>query len=162
MLGRATDPWAKWIREWNRFYLLACAAGLMVDPLFLYALSISGPLMCVFVDGWFTATVTVLRCMVDAMHVWNIWVQLRMARGEPRGAAAGADAEMEVGGTAKGRARAAQSTSYVKSKKGLVLDLFVILPVLQVNSPLIVIIVAIATIIIITIFFMINSFICFV
>ncbi|XP_020092249.1 cyclic nucleotide-gated ion channel 4-like [Ananas comosus] len=132
MLGRATDPWAKWIREWNRFYLLACAAGLMVDPLFLYALSISGPLMCVFVDGWFTATVTVLRCMVDAMHVWNIWVQLRMARGEPRGAAAGADAEMEVGGTAKGRARAAQSTSYVKSKKGLVLDLFVILPVLQV------------------------------
>nr|CAD1841179.1 unnamed protein product [Ananas comosus var. bracteatus] len=45
MLGRATDPWAKWIREWNRFYLLACAAGLMVDPLFLYALSISGPLI---------------------------------------------------------------------------------------------------------------------
>uniref|UniRef100_M8AN71 Uncharacterized protein n=1 Tax=Aegilops tauschii TaxID=37682 RepID=M8AN71_AEGTA len=52
----------------------------MVDPLFLYAVSVSGPLMCVFLDGWLAAAVTALRCMVDALHAWNFLTQLRVAR----------------------------------------------------------------------------------
>ncbi|XP_008812641.2 cyclic nucleotide-gated ion channel 4 [Phoenix dactylifera] len=126
IVGWALDPRAKWVREWNRAYLFACAAGLIVDPLFLYALSVSGPLMCVFIDGWFAITVTVLRCMVDTMHVWNIWLQLKMACGAVRRS----DGE-EDGGARKGQHGAAL-LPYFKSKKGFFLDLFVILPVMQV------------------------------
>lgn len=126
--GSALDPRAKWVREWNRAYLLACAAGLIVDPLFLYTLSVSGPLMCLFIDGWFAITVTVLRCMVDTMHMWNIWLQLKLARAAVRRS----DGE-EDGGARKGQQGAAV-LAYFKSKKGFFLDLFVILPVMQVRS----------------------------
>ncbi|KAG1347196.1 putative cAMP-dependent protein kinase regulatory subunit [Cocos nucifera] len=125
LFGWAMDPRAKWVREWNRAYLLACATGLIVDPLFFYVLSVSDPLMCVFIDGWFAITVTVLRCMVDAMHVWNIWLQLKMASAAVRRS----DAE-EDDGARKGQQGAAV-LAYFKSKKGFFLDLFVILPAMQ-------------------------------
>ncbi|GMN63122.1 hypothetical protein TIFTF001_032189, partial [Ficus carica] len=79
-LGDVLDPRAKWVQEWNRVFLLVCATGLFVDPLFFYALSISDTCTCLFVDGWFAVTVTVLRCMTDALHVWNMWLQLKMAK----------------------------------------------------------------------------------
>jgi len=39
-ISRVVDPRATWLQEWNRVVLLVCAAGLFVDPLFFYALSI--------------------------------------------------------------------------------------------------------------------------
>ncbi|KAJ3704680.1 hypothetical protein LUZ61_008385 [Rhynchospora tenuis] len=114
---------ARWAREWSRVYLLACAAGLLVDPLFLYALSISGPMMCLFLDGWFAIAVTVLRCLVDCMHVCNIWVQLRTACG-------GVEEAESESGDAKNEKGLSKSL-YVRSKNGFILDLFVIFPVLQ-------------------------------
>ncbi|XP_051125165.1 cyclic nucleotide-gated ion channel 4-like [Andrographis paniculata] len=71
---------ANWLQEWNRVFLLVCAAGLFIDPLFFYALSISDAAMCLFVDGWFAVTVTVLRCMTDALHLWNMWLQFKLNR----------------------------------------------------------------------------------
>ncbi|KAK3138345.1 hypothetical protein QOZ80_5AG0367600 [Eleusine coracana subsp. coracana] len=143
----ALDPRARWVREWNRAYLLACAAGLMVDPLFLYAVCVSGPLMCVFLDGWLAAAVTVLRCAVDAMHAWNVATQLRVvapaAAAPPQSrkrddyadddeerqadAAEEEDEEEQEGVEALRKLRA-----YAVSKKGMVLDVFVILPIMQV------------------------------
>ncbi|RHN75197.1 hypothetical protein MtrunA17_Chr2g0318551 [Medicago truncatula] len=69
------DPRGKWAEEWNRVFLLVCAMGLFVDPLFFYAISISDTCMCLFIDGWFLVTVTVIRCMTDMLHLWNIWLQ---------------------------------------------------------------------------------------
>uniref|UniRef100_A0A0D9V6I1 Cyclic nucleotide-binding domain-containing protein n=1 Tax=Leersia perrieri TaxID=77586 RepID=A0A0D9V6I1_9ORYZ len=121
-------------REWDRAYLLACAAGLVVDPLFLYAVSVSGPLMCVFLDGWFAATVTVLRCMVDSMHAWNLLLRLRAAlRRRPEDAdEEEAQAERGGDGNGGGAAPAKVVVARPESKKGIVLDLLVILPVMQV------------------------------
>jgi cyclic nucleotide gated channel len=138
----AADPRARWVREWNRAYLLACAAGLMVDPLFLYAVSLSGPLMCVFLDGWLAAAVTALRCMVDAMHAWNIVTQLRVSRaGRERACAAGPDEEQpEAEATAPAPAADADAAAsnklrdHGRYRKWLVLDFFVILPVMQVGK----------------------------
>uniref|UniRef100_A0ACD5T8U6 Uncharacterized protein n=1 Tax=Avena sativa TaxID=4498 RepID=A0ACD5T8U6_AVESA len=130
----ALDPRARWVREWNRAYLLACAAGLMVDPLFLYAVSVSGPLMCVFLDGWLAAAVTALRCMVDAMHAWNLVTQLRVASG----AAAAAQRRRGIADEEQAAADQADAESapshpaYKRSRKGMALDFFVILPVMQV------------------------------
>jgi hypothetical protein len=112
----------------------------MVDPLFLYAVSVSGPLMCVFLDGWFAGTVTALRCMVDAVHVWNLLMRLRMACAPPdQEAEAEEDADEEAKLQGSGRSSnhnvggAALPAKLPKSKRGLFLDLFVILPVLQVR-----------------------------
>ncbi|CAD6333315.1 unnamed protein product [Miscanthus lutarioriparius] len=138
----ALDPRARWVRDWNRAYLLACAAGLMVDPLFLYAVSLSGPLMCLFVDGWLAAAVTALRCAVDAMHVWNVATQLRIARGagaalDKRVAGGAGDEEQQQGAEEEeDEAAAAEAARKLPedatSRKGMLLDFFVILPVMQV------------------------------
>jgi cyclic nucleotide gated channel, plant len=142
----ALDPRARWVREWNRAYLLACAAGLMVDPLFLYAVCVSGPLMCVFLDGWLAAVVTALRCAVDAMHSWNVATQLRVvapAATKRDGDAAGADDDEERQAAAseeedeedqEGAEALRKLRAYALSKKGMVLDFFVILPVMQVQT----------------------------
>jgi len=139
----ALDPRARWVRDWNRAYLLACAAGLMVDPLFLYAVSLSGPLMCLFVDGWLAAAVTALRCAVDAMHVWNVATQLRIARGagaalDKRVAGGAGDEEQQQGAEEEeDEAAAAEAARMLPedatSRKGMLLDFFVILPVMQVR-----------------------------
>ncbi|CAL4902389.1 unnamed protein product [Urochloa decumbens] len=146
----ALDPRAGWVREWNRAYLLACAAGLMVDPLFLYTVSVSGPLMCLFLDGWLAAAVTALRFAVDAMHVWNVATQLRLPRGAARkkkkkkgdGGGAGDDEEQQAAAAAEEdeedeegadeAAPARRLPAGAGSKKALMLDVFIILPVMQV------------------------------
>ncbi|GAB2284580.1 Cyclic nucleotide-gated ion channel 4 [Dionaea muscipula] len=126
LMGRFLDPRASWVREWNRVILLVCTMGLFVDPLFFYVLSISDTYLCLFIDGWFAITMTVLRCMMDALHVWNMWLQLKMAR-HPYGA--GRDGT--VAGNNHGNGRPA-ALRYLKAKKGFFFDFFVILPLPQV------------------------------
>ncbi|XP_007021254.2 PREDICTED: cyclic nucleotide-gated ion channel 4 [Theobroma cacao] len=136
-LGQVLDPRAKWVQEWNRVFLLVCATGLFVDPLFFYVLSISDTCMCLFIDGWFAITVTALRCMTDALHVWNMWLQLKMAKRSSYGSNA-THGGSDVGGGG-GRERSGPlganarrvAIKYLKARKGFFFDLFVILPLPQ-------------------------------
>ncbi|XP_058218433.1 cyclic nucleotide-gated ion channel 4 [Rhododendron vialii] len=126
-VGRVLDPRTTWVQEWNRVFLLVCATGLFLDPLFFYALSVSDTCMCLFVDGWFAVTVTVLRCMTDALHVWNMCLQLKMNK----------LSYAPVGGTGEStrlqtKSARAVALGYLKARKGFFLDLFVILPLPQV------------------------------
>ncbi|KAI3708463.1 hypothetical protein L2E82_37633 [Cichorium intybus] len=120
------DPRSEWVQEWNRVFLLVCATGLFIDPLFFYTLSISESCMCVFVDGWFAITVTVLRCVTDALHVWNMWLQFNMSRWwrSPRHHR-GLSHDDDI-------ARNVAARIITKAKKSFVFDLFVILPIPQV------------------------------
>ncbi|CAL0310632.1 unnamed protein product [Lupinus luteus] len=115
-----SDP--KWVEEWNRVFLLVCAAGLFVDPLFFYALSISDTGMCLFVDGWFAVTVTVLKCMTDTLHLWNMWLQMKMKK---RWFSLVGDGESGDYSSTHGNV----AVSYLK--RGFFFDLFVILPMPQ-------------------------------
>ncbi|XP_059662592.1 cyclic nucleotide-gated ion channel 4 [Cornus florida] len=124
-LGRVLDPGTPWIQEWNRVFLLVCATGLFLDPLFFYALSISENCMCFFVDGWFAITVTALRCMTDALHLWNIWLHLKMSK---RTFAIGGEDRSRLHDTSARKV----ALRYLKAKKGFFFDLFVILPLPQV------------------------------
>ncbi|KAK9156091.1 hypothetical protein Sjap_003571 [Stephania japonica] len=131
------NPRAKWIQEWNLVFLLVCTTGLFVDPLFFYALSISETCMCLFVDGWFAITVTALRCMTDALHVWNMWLQFRMPRNYSRRSSSTSstltndedeeDDEVRVDDHNK-----PSMIGFFKAQKGFFLDLFVILPLPQI------------------------------
>ncbi|XP_019247060.1 PREDICTED: cyclic nucleotide-gated ion channel 4-like isoform X2 [Nicotiana attenuata] len=114
--GKIIDPRAAWVQEWNRIFLLVCATGLFVDPLFFYALSISENCMCLFIDGWFAVTVTALRCMTDALQLWNMWLQFRMNKLRPNDKSP----------------RRSVALKYLKAKKGFFFDLFVILPLPQI------------------------------
>lgn len=110
-----------WIQEWNRIFLLVCAAGLAIDPLFFYALSISGSCMCLFIDGWLAVTVTVLRCIADVVQLGNVLVKMKMGC---YGSKRQSEEEGDVYMGRRGRDM---------SKKELIFDLFVILPVPQVS-----------------------------
>lgn len=132
-LGRVLDPRAKWVQEWNRVFLLVCAAGLFVDPLFFYVLSVSDSCMCVFVDGWLAVTVTVLRCMTDALHVWNMVIRSKMAKrtfGLGAATASGRGSSSSIG--LRDTRPCSVAIGYLKSRTGFFFDLFVILPLPQV------------------------------
>ncbi|ESQ43045.1 hypothetical protein EUTSA_v10012835mg [Eutrema salsugineum] len=128
MLGRILDPRSKLVQEWNRVFLLVCATGLFVDPLFLYVLSVNAACMCLLVDGWLALTVTALRSMTDLLHLWNIWLQFKIARRWPY---PGRDSDGDINEGDGTRVRTRVAPPYVK-KKGFFFDLFVILPLPQV------------------------------
>nr|XP_043630263.1 cyclic nucleotide-gated ion channel 4-like [Erigeron canadensis] len=67
-------------QAWDRVYVLVCFTGLFIDPLFFYTLSISESYMCLFIDGWFMITLTVVRCMTDVLHVVNMWLKFKWKR----------------------------------------------------------------------------------
>lgn len=116
------------VQEWNRAFLLVCAAGLVIDPLYFYSLSISAGRLCLFVDGWFAVSVTVLRCMADLVHLVNVYLQLATGPGDAHStssASAVDGAEARDSGAPKAR-------GYLRSKTGFLLDLFIVLPVPQV------------------------------
>ncbi|KAK1430977.1 hypothetical protein QVD17_14138 [Tagetes erecta] len=118
------DPRSEWVQEWNRVFLLVCATGLFIDPLFFYTLSISESCMCVFVDGWFAITITVLRSVTDALHVWNMWLQFKMSWWWRRHRRHHRDDDVARYNVA--------SQIITNAKKSIFFDLFVILPVPQI------------------------------
>ncbi|CAN6850434.1 unnamed protein product [Brassica oleracea] len=127
MLGRILDPRSKLVQEWNRVFLLVCATGLFVDPLFLYTLSVNDACMCLLVDGWLALTVTALRSMTDLLHLWNILIQFKIARRWPY---PGGESDGDINKGDGTRVRTRVAPPYVK-KNGFFFDLFVILPLPQ-------------------------------
>jgi hypothetical protein len=119
------DPRGKWVEEWNRVFLLVHAMGLFVDPLFFYTLSISDTCMCLFIDGWLLVTVTVIRCMTDALHLWNIWLQFYIEKRSSFGFLH--------------RTSSSHVFPYFKTNKEFFFDIFVILPLPQVIAYLLII-----------------------
>ncbi|KAJ8750354.1 hypothetical protein K2173_014269 [Erythroxylum novogranatense] len=124
LFGLVLDPRSKRVQKWNRALLLARGLALAVDPMFFYALSIGrhgSP--CLDMDDRLTVIVTVFRTIVDAVHMFHLWLQFKLAY---------VSRESLVVGCGKlvwdARAIAAH---YLRSLKGFWLDAFVILPVPQ-------------------------------
>ncbi|GLU01848.1 hypothetical protein SLE2022_191300 [Rubroshorea leprosula] len=122
--GSVLDPRSKHVQKWNRALLLARGMALAVDPLFFYALSIGrdgSP--CLYMDGGLAAIVTVVRTCMDAVHLFHLWLQFRLAYVSRESLVVGC-------GKLVWDARAIAS-HYVRSLKGFWFDAFVILPVPQ-------------------------------
>lgn len=122
--GRVLDPRSKRVQRWNRAFLLARGLALAIDPLFFYALSIGregSPRLQM--DASLAAAATVLRSCVDAVHIFHLWLQFRLAY---------VSRESLVVGCGKlvwdARAIAAH---YARSLDGFWFDTFVILPIPQ-------------------------------
>ncbi|KAE8661347.1 Cyclic nucleotide-gated ion channel 2 [Hibiscus syriacus] len=121
---RVLDPRSKRVQKWNRAFLLARAMALAIDPLFFYALSIGRDgSACLYMDGGLAVIVTVLRTCVDAVHLFHVWLQFRLAYVSRESLVVGC-------GKLVWNPRAIAS-HYVRSVKGFWFDAFVILPVPQ-------------------------------
>lgn len=122
--GQVLDPRSKQVQRWNRAFLLARGMALAIDPLFFYALSIGrGGTPCLYMDGGLAAIVTVLRTVIDAVHLCHLWLQFRLAY---------VSRESLVIGCGKLVWDAhAIASHYVRSLKGFWFDAFVILPIPQ-------------------------------
>ncbi|KAK9012595.1 hypothetical protein V6N11_040640 [Hibiscus sabdariffa] len=122
--GTVLDPRSKRVQRWNRAFLLARGMALAIDPLFFYALSIGrGGSPCLYMDGGLAAVVTVLRTGVDAVHLFHLWLQFRLAYVSRESLVVGC-------GKLVWDPRAIASL-YIRSLKGFWFDAFVILPVPQ-------------------------------
>lgn len=124
LFGPILDPRSERVRWWNRVILLARAVALAVDPVFFYALSIGRGGSCLYMDGVLAAVVTLIRTCVDAVHLWHLWLQFRLAYVSRESLVVGC-------GKLVWDARAIAS-HYVRSLKGFWFDLYVILPIPQV------------------------------
>lgn len=123
--GRVLDPRSKRVQNWNRTLLLARGLAIFIDPLFFYALCIGqGKKPCLYMDGVLAASVIILRTCVDAVHLFHLWLQLRLAYVSRESLVVGC-------GKLVWDARAV-ATHYLRSLKGFWLDVFVILPIPQV------------------------------
>ncbi|KAI3981408.1 hypothetical protein MKX01_021531 [Papaver californicum] len=125
------DPRSKWIREWKRVFLLVSVIGLFVDPLFFYSLSISDTYMCLFIDGWFAITVTALRCMSDALHVWNIWLQFKLVKNRSDYHVGDKPKISSINSSSSTSTARSVALNYLKAENGFFFDLFVIIPLPQ-------------------------------
>ncbi|KAF8408166.1 hypothetical protein HHK36_007308 [Tetracentron sinense] len=123
-VGRVFDPRSKRVQRWNRALLLARGLALAIDPLFFYALSVGRDRApCLYMDGGLAAIVTMLRTCVDAVHLFHLWLQFRLAYVSRESLVVGC-------GKLVWDARAIAS-HYVRSLRGFWFDAFVILPVPQ-------------------------------
>ncbi|GFY82957.1 cyclic nucleotide-regulated ion channel family protein [Actinidia rufa] len=123
--GPVLDPRSKTVRKWNRVVLVARGVALAVDPLFLFSVSVGtcgGP--CAYVDGRVAAIVAVVRTCVDAVHVWHVLIQFRLAYVSRESRVVGC-------GTLVWDARAIAS-HYLRSFKAFWFDVFVVVPVPQI------------------------------
>lgn len=77
-----------------------------------------------YVNIGFAAIVTIARSCVDALHLWHLWLQFRLAYVSRESLVFGC-------GKLEWNARAIAS-HYVRSLKGFWFDVFVIMPIPQV------------------------------
>ncbi|XP_073137821.1 protein CNGC15b-like [Henckelia pumila] len=76
------DPRGHVLSRWNKIFLLSCLTSLFVDPLFFYLPSVKED-SCMQASVTFEIVLTVVRSLVDAIYVIQIFVQFRTAYTAP-------------------------------------------------------------------------------
>lgn len=72
------DPRGPVVSRWNKIFLVACLVSLFVDPLFFY-LPRARNNICLDVSFSLEVSLTVIRSLVDAFYIVQIFVQFRTA-----------------------------------------------------------------------------------
>ncbi|KAL4616242.1 hypothetical protein ACB092_07G184800 [Castanea dentata] len=72
------DPQGPVLNRWNKIFLLACLLSLFVDPLFFY-LPVAKEEACIENMESLEVAITIIRSMIDAFYVVQIFVRFRTA-----------------------------------------------------------------------------------
>lgn len=126
IFGEVLDPRNSTIRRYNKWFLLSCVLGAAVDPLFISVLSINKDLSCLYVQKGYAIGVTILRCMVDLVYIWHMWLQLKLAYVSKKSLFLG---QGELVWDAR-----TVAIQYLRSLPQFWFDIFVILPIPQVEN----------------------------
>ncbi|MCO5550500.1 hypothetical protein L7F22_003987 [Adiantum nelumboides] len=124
IFGAVQDPRRRVVQRWNQSFLLARSVSLAIDPLFFYVIAVRKDDPCVYIDGKLAATVTFFRTAFDAVHVLQIWLQLKLAYVSKESLILGR-------GSLVWDAREI-ALHYIRPGGGFWFDIFVILPIPQV------------------------------
>ncbi|KAK4750078.1 hypothetical protein SAY87_027527 [Trapa incisa] len=72
------DPRGPLVNRWNKIFLMACLVSLFVDPLFFY-LPKASKSVCIHVSIRLGGSLTLIRSIVDAFYMIQIFVRFRTA-----------------------------------------------------------------------------------
>lgn len=72
------DPRGPVVNRWNKIFLLACLLSLFVDPLFFY-LPVAKEEACIDVSVPLEVVLTIIRSMIDAFYIVQIFIRFRTA-----------------------------------------------------------------------------------
>ncbi|XP_054802686.1 protein CNGC15a-like isoform X2 [Prosopis cineraria] len=72
------DPRGPRVNRWNKIFLVACLVSLFVDPLFFY-LPVAKKDKCIDLSLSLEVFLTVVRSMVDAFYIFQIYVRFQTA-----------------------------------------------------------------------------------
>ncbi|XP_024526116.1 cyclic nucleotide-gated ion channel 2 isoform X1 [Selaginella moellendorffii] len=124
IFGQVLDPRSRYIRAWNRLFLVSRGLSLAIDPLFLYVVSIDEDSTCLHVDGWFAALVTILRAAIDVMLLWHVRLQLKLAFVSKKSLVVGRGKLVWDGKKV--------ALHYIQQREGFLCDVLVMLPIMEV------------------------------
>ncbi|CAI7823776.1 unnamed protein product [Closterium sp. NIES-53] len=123
--GRVLDPRTTRMKRWMRFVALVHSASLAVDPCFLYLISYSPEVSCLFLETIFSIVLMVLRSACDLVFLVDAFLSLRTAYVSKEAIARGHGSEMVTNARKIARSRC--------SFGGLVFDIIATLPIPQVG-----------------------------
>ncbi|XP_028775185.1 protein CNGC15a [Neltuma alba] len=72
------DPRGPRVNRWNKIFLIACLVSLFVDPLFFY-LPVAKKDKCIDLSPRLEVSLTIIRSMVDAFYIFQIYVRFQTA-----------------------------------------------------------------------------------
>ncbi|KAE9619705.1 hypothetical protein Lal_00038214 [Lupinus albus] len=72
------DPRGARVNRWNKIFLVACLISLFVDPLFFY-LPVAKKDKCIDMSVGLGVSLTVIRSMIDAFYIIQIYVRFQTA-----------------------------------------------------------------------------------
>lgn len=72
------DPRGHVINQWNKIFLVSCLISLFVDPLFFYLPGMK-PGMCMDINLSLEISLSVVRSIVDAFYMIQIFIRFRTA-----------------------------------------------------------------------------------
>ncbi|GJP31001.1 hypothetical protein CLOM_g7583, partial [Closterium sp. NIES-68] len=122
--GRVLDPRTTRMKQWMRFVAVVHGTSLALDPCFLYLLSYSPDVSCLYLETTFSIVLMVLRSACDAVFLVDALLSVRTAYVSKEAIARGHGSEMVTNARAIARSRF--------SLGGVVFDFIAILPIPQV------------------------------
>ncbi|MQM03513.1 hypothetical protein Taro_036293 [Colocasia esculenta] len=73
------DPQDKFLRIWNKLFVISCIVAVSVDPLFFYLPVVDQDQYCLGIDRKLAITTTIIRTIIDAFYLLRIALQFRTA-----------------------------------------------------------------------------------
>ncbi|KAI7756343.1 hypothetical protein M8C21_020138 [Ambrosia artemisiifolia] len=111
------NPHATFLQKWNQLVIISCLFAIFLDPVFVYLMSADKERKCIAINWQMTKSIVILRSTTDFIYFLHMLIQLRLAY-------------VKRGGDLVDHPRRI-ALHYLSGY--FFLDLFIVLPLLQIN-----------------------------